>query len=389
MNGRCDNDPLDIADEICGICGGEFCHGCVIKTRISNAKLVCKTCALDHSGLRSGDKRSVASRNRIRRAKRELTASTLSSSSPSGFTYFDDPGSEFEFDPERAAIDLKAENSKTHDLPEQAGDSVSDKASNPGRRLLRLGRLTGRRKGDNQSGQTTKSQLEESATSTSHLASSDEDPQLSPSSAVENVDPSPTEASSHPSTTHPSATPKVEEVEEVEEQLPPPPVAESPTPSATDLLTKLKETGGATTGQPQTRPAEPVHVDLNDSPFATGFEPVSVPTNADPNVNPPPSTRPQPAEPISPGHGPTDLSASPFGDPFTSPTPIGATREHTASTLQGDSGPAGEMRGAPSLDPSRADTDVDGNWIPPILRGMAPVVERENNSLPRRRSGDA
>jgi hypothetical protein len=44
--------------------------------------------------------------------------------------------------------------------------------------------------------------------------------------------------------------------------------------------------------------------------------------------------------------------------------------------------------GAEPSETVKADTDSNGDWIPPLLRGMAPVTEREGLPLPQRRQED-
>ena len=158
MNGRCKNDPLDTAEEVCGICGDEFCSDCLIMARIGKKKLVCKNCAVDHSGLRAGQKSKVASKYQVRKQKRSLKSSTPQGGNEA-FTFFDDADSNFEYDLENAreapvtqvsSDDASKPRSSKKKRKKRRGKSVpiEAKAAKPTKdeSTSRRARLTGRRK---------------------------------------------------------------------------------------------------------------------------------------------------------------------------------------------------------------------------------------------------
>ena len=69
------------------------------------------------------------------------------------------------------------------------------------------------------------------------------------------------------------------------------------------------------------------------------------------------------------------------------PTDDGPTDDRKA-VEQFDAGqtlePAGVVRGRVDT-PGKADTDPNGDWIPPILRGIAPDAREQKTNLPQRR----
>ncbi len=508
MNGRCKNDPLDTADDVCGICGDEFCSACLITARIGKKKLVCKSCAVEHSGLRAGQKSKVASKHQVRKQKR-----SLKSSSPQGgnntFTFFDDPDSTFEYDLENAREAPETQVSS-------AGASESGKSKKKKKR---------RGKSEPVKAKTTKPSKDESKNRRAKMAGRRKNnlvetamagPAATAPEQAQNI-PAPTskDVATEPQT-------PVSQVEAVATNPPPPaaseatapattvrpkpvntPVtaalAEPSSPSAADLLSVLKADEAAAASIPTVEGAAS-NLNLETSPFSDPFaDPISIasgvaeatkgeplagelPLNALPelasngaesaqhkrrspgdgtvsgqgrqsrsNISDPfaagsaspfPSDSPTPTplpeivpqeieyEPVAFEPEPQTFDADTFDadtfepltpEPavFTSslplPEPLGIETPETANfetdSFETDSfethlsqtatpepvlvsavaeteSHAASMPGEESSETVKADTDSNGDWIPPLLRGMAPVAEREGLPLPQRRQED-
>lgn len=510
MNGRCNNDPLDAAEEICGICGGEFCSSCVITTRNRRSSRVCKQCAIEHSGLRTGARSAVASRRQVRSNTKVLSGADSPADARTGFLFFDDPESDF-------SVDLPS-NPSEDQIDEVLAESVEVR-DEPKRR--RFGRLSGRRKDDTMP-----------AGEGEGLASPDAPPSLEhtdgqhtaeiPEPTIADPGPSATEllqrlrATDIPAATHPAEQEPTREDAERKSpserpmssgdavgslgseplglqapaqlssealpdqdrqdadqsnpglQDPAPrfttPLPEPPTydgasehnmdhriarasarPSASVVPRNpivdpsfsspaqfapdqndsapsaggQAEEGGASTQGLLGNSARPLdeaqrlpipRPDLSQSPFAT-------PASARPTVNPL-ATRPAPAVPESlrapaaATHLPTapmatEASAKASNAAHTTADVTTPTSAHTtsdrpfpsAASLPSappalgarpveDNASMPLVQQLPAVNPDApvaVDTDVDGNWIPPLLRGMAPPEERADSPLPKRR----
>lgn len=153
MLGRCDNDPLDVAEEICGMCGGEFCLGCLVPTKARNAKHACKSCVVNRAGLRPTEKEPLATKRKIRKRRKALAASAADREK-NGFTYFNDPDSDFDHGPryqdETSEDDESTEEANTVESVEPDDGSDERKVLRSANRTNRrkIGRLGGRRKTD-------------------------------------------------------------------------------------------------------------------------------------------------------------------------------------------------------------------------------------------------
>ncbi len=94
VNGRCDNDPLDQAEDVCDGCGGDFCGACLLYPRGKKRPPVCKACAIARAGLRSSSKSvSTTGKKQVRKRRKELAAAT-ENAPQDGFVFFDEPGSD-------------------------------------------------------------------------------------------------------------------------------------------------------------------------------------------------------------------------------------------------------------------------------------------------------
>ncbi len=78
MNGRCENDALDGAVDVCDACGGEFCQDCLLFPNGNKKAPLCTACAISTSGVRKAAKRprlqSKSSASKRRKELRKLAA---------------------------------------------------------------------------------------------------------------------------------------------------------------------------------------------------------------------------------------------------------------------------------------------------------------------------
>ncbi len=108
MNGRCDNDPLDRAENVCDKCGGDFCDTCLLYPRGRKRPPVCKACAIAHAGLRSTSKsQTPLERKNVRKRRKELQEQ-VDEHDDSQFVYFDEEGSDIELR-DRSVLDPPVE----------------------------------------------------------------------------------------------------------------------------------------------------------------------------------------------------------------------------------------------------------------------------------------
>jgi hypothetical protein len=89
MNGRCETDPLDRAEDVCDSCYGEFCGRCLIYLP-GRRYPFCTDCALLASGVRGRSK--PPERGSRRTAKKRREALRAADADEHGFRYFDHGG---------------------------------------------------------------------------------------------------------------------------------------------------------------------------------------------------------------------------------------------------------------------------------------------------------
>lgn len=392
LNGRCEKDALDRAEDICELCGNQFCASCLLYPRGRRKPPTCKGCALANSGLRgTGAVDRAISRREYKNLKKELLAQLdgVEQTDPE-FTFFDlnDP-TEFhkptELDrrptepDEPAPLDILA----TADVPPPV-DPPPPTATN-----------------DNQLPPPPPSPPVEPEIVESHGAldgTSPVDTSINPLAVGGPVTP-------------PPPAPPVDQVSEA-------------SASAAELLARLKA------DQPIQSQFTPTQRTADADPFAIeslvagDSLPAAEPLTAEdfddmvatrPVGNPfDPSPSPEPAMPAAPAPPafvpPTPKRETaeapvprPKIDPWTPPTPPprGSNLDAIAAHEQAAPEPAPPAPGSvpdalrpPSNQPDpfegtreqqTADTDDTGQWIPPVLRGMAPVDERAADPLPKRR----
>ncbi len=419
MNGRCDNDPLDVADDICDICGGEFCTACVIWPRGQSKPPVCKTCALKNSGLRGTAKTERKASRRDAKKRREELIETRHERIDGKFKFFD------ETDRFQLPTDLFT-------------GSVQAPDEAPNRRRISLGR----KKPQGSEGEARSEQPEMDTSweqdvvgrapgqgpslSAGPVGELDADPfALVPAGEEELADheieysdftdPALEDAEIVASMADPSTATALLERIRSDRQLPPLPAYpttanesgfafpqsahdEEPTFAAGSSDFDERVFAPATYGSDNR--------DTTFDPFSSGalqgdpfaaksgafehdpFAPIAVaPSTAEPHSAVPHNPAlSNPAAP-EPNLGPDnpfaiDQTEAPAASAPLPPPPA----PPLAPLLPPPLAPTGDMLHPGATRTSSADVDANGNWIPPLLRGIAPKAERELETLPRRTS---
>lgn len=436
MNGRCDNDPLDVADDICDICGGEFCTACVIWPRGQSKPPVCKTCALKNSGLRGTTKTERKASRRDAKKRREELIETRHERTDGKFRFFDE-SDDFQLPTDLFTGSVQA--------PEEA----------PNRRRISLGR---KKHQDSEGGEARSDQTEMdtsweqdvqgrapgqgSGLPTSPVTDLDADP-FAPIAAGEDggasgsgehsefPDPALEDAEIVASMADPSTATALLERIRSDNQLPPLPAypaSANESGFAFPQSTHGEEPAFAAGAldfdhgafdqrvfAPET--FSPDNVNTQVDPFSSGAlqgDPFATHQGAfehDPFAIAEAPATPHP-HPVLP-HSPTLLPQSPtlsepvLVDPVVEPV-IGVDDPFGAADSPPPPPPSPPLVPPPppppvvtnpthrpvaahavnpgTAKPFSADVDGNGNWIPPLLRGMAPKAERELETLPRRTS---
>jgi hypothetical protein len=429
MQGRCDNDPLDSADNVCEICAGEFCEACLLYPRGQKAPPVCKACALNNSGVRGGVRTTRKTDRRKAKKRRKELHESRDERESSRFVFFDQ------------------DNEFTLNEPQPLAAVQPEPVP---RRKISIGR---RRKKDDDV--TENGDAEETVSIDEALGAASEDQTEAGNRAIPTI---PASSNAPPTAAvtsggEPTATELLAKLRENEHAAPvPPPPAPIESNSGVATLSHNASDMGADPFDPSIDPfamppatlppeaaamaatANPlpdpsVAVEPDVDPFgdsssqpappppqaeALTFEPVARPSlvnRLDPSVpvtapasamvlpqtvqSPvveTPATAPQAAvEPIAapPATEPPPVAASPmFAEPSDAELETSPVRQ-PEHAMAGQAQPGPEPQATPqAVQPphsEKADTDEDGNWVPPALRGMAPKREREAVALPRRR----
>jgi hypothetical protein len=322
MNGRCETDPLDRAEDVCDGCYGEFCRRCLIYLPGRRHPL-CTDCALHASGVRGRTKPQERGSRRTAK-KRRAALAAASAGYEETFRFFDDPGSAGTPTIEPASP------ATTGDINSELA-AVADLAPPP-----------------------------EGAPADAPAAGASAGPGL------------PVVGPDHGAA--PLLGPGAEPIT-------------GPTTPAVAKLAELRRSGfehPIPTGGAGAAPGEPPRRRATDEPPSDEPRPAKQPSDEsgsdEPSSDERPSDEPRAAESRS-------------GRRLTAPM-IGQVRQigdrRAASTgEQEDNGPqAGADAGGDPPDIGHYDTDADGMWIPPILRGMAPGASETKANLPRRRRED-
>lgn len=370
MNGRCQKDALDRADDICELCGHQFCAACLLFPRGHRNPPTCKTCALEHSGLRGGStKRQAISKREYKKRKKAL------------FEQLEEVGEQ------QPAIEYFELNDP----------SKFDRSSELDRRT---------------------SEVEEAPTI--DILAASETPQIPSTPTPAPPNPAPTPAP-RPTPPAPEPEPVVPATDDAmtgwapvdtsvnplalggaPKPAPTPQPAEeeeAPNSSAADLLARLKA------DQPIQSQFTAAPVGFDTDPFAASTSDlVAPPQHQLPTQQEPPAAFDTPA-PMAPAdtrsaapREPQQAKSEDWSPPSPpprgsnlgamSPEPVAgqSPTQHT-SLLESPFETPTPVAPDPEIDqPARrkADTDESGQWIPPSLRGMATPDERD--PLPKRRS---
>lgn len=132
MNGRCDNDPLDRAENVCDNCGGDFCDSCLLYPRGKKRAPVCKACAIAKAGLRSSSKSQTSlERKNVRKRRKELQEQ-VEEHDDGAFVYFDEDGSDIVLRDRSVLlppVDEEQQSGRRFGKKTKPAEAASDKAS--------------------------------------------------------------------------------------------------------------------------------------------------------------------------------------------------------------------------------------------------------------------
>lgn len=409
MNGRCETDPLDRAVDVCDSCYGEFCKVCLVLPK-GRRHPICTHCTLALSGVRGhatvqprGDRRTVKQR------RAELQAAAAEPADEKVFKFFD-------ADAEPAAAGT---------------DGAGQKAGRRGNRRDRKAKAPVAEPGRGPKPGTAPLPMPaevEAAAAALKAAAAGEPAQ--PNQPTEPADP----------TELVTVTRAVARLEELRRN------GTSPTGSPVPPVPELPDNGsapadgvGANTapdldGEPPAAPDEAAPDEAAPDEAAAEATPArkaGPPPKPQPPAAPRPDRRrpegadregrpptapmvgevrtiggrrssdqapaPQPAKPRSAAPAKPAAKAATVTEERGTPTPasgdaavddeemvdVGAALSGVErfDARQPSPGPTG------SGDGRKADTDSRGNWIPPILRGMAPDAREAKTNLPQRKRG--
>ncbi len=427
MNGYCEYHTFDRAVDVCNVCYGDLCRSCVVMLA-GRRHATCKECVIDLSGVRTlarpverGDKATVNARREQYATVDEdeyfqfFTSSATSERSTEAEPVPERRRGRFRFGRNRSATgddDVEVAGRVSGDgrdaqNPDPAGHSEFHQGPRPAKAVTRLDRL--RRSlhhgetetGEGTAAEPTTTNADEKATDRPELCEHPPDPAL----AMATV----------------SATPEpLTEPEDVQAGVQPQPRSRASQPATTGL-SPVDQTPKNTVPDPTARPdarEEPEQfepADLSVDPFeiagSRSFEPPVLryrpePSPPTPNAQtqappPPPQTRaPQPPKPTPPTPNtqapqppkptpPTPNTQAPPPPPKpTPPTPNPQTRapqppKPTPPTPNPQTrapqppkptpptpNPQTRAPQPPKPTPPTPDTDAEGRWIPPALRGI-------------------
>ncbi len=340
MNGRCETDSLDRAVDVCDSCYGEFCRSCLVVPRGRRHPL-CTDCALVLSGVRGhSSPQQRGERGTVKQRRAELKAAA-ETTDDQVFQFFDT-------------------------------ESASSTPAPP-----RLGKVRRSRKPTRPASSPTAP----AETSRSNAAPAE-------MAAAVSADPAPGATEEQPPVEAPlvATTPAVARLEQLRRQAQPAPHAEPVLPPEPALTGPAIEADVHDQAPDGPASAEPSPHRADDDPRD---EPKRRRTSSHAGGRPSdrPATAPMIGEvrtiggrrttdvvqptPASQGHSSTD-------DPEGLTDGLNGVEQFDA--LQ--PAPQPLAVGAAS---GRADTDDKGDWIPPILRGIAPDAREAKTNLPQRR----
>ncbi len=409
MNGRCETDPLDRAIDVCDSCYGEFCKVCLVLPK-GRRHPICTHCTLVLSGVRGhatvqprGEKRTVKQR------RAELAAAAAQPSDDKVFRFFD---ADTEPDDAEAAAAGRRGGRRTPRRdrrvkgdPTGPGHGPTSNATPlpmPAEVAAAAAELRATANGGAGAPAAAESgspSAGDGATRTTDRASDGVDladptelVTVTPAVArLEELRRQGTSPTASPVPDVPSASP-VPEVPAAEMPAAEMPAAEPTAPTATDDAEPLTghdepaDTGPARKSGPPPKP--------RNAAAPAPRPDRRRPDGADGDGRPP--TAPMVGEVRTIG-GRRSSDQSPPPQPAR-PRPAAAATtaiddDELVSVSEALSGVEQFDTAQPSPAPAapdksrKADTDSRGNWIPPILRGMAPDAREARTNLPKRKRG--
>jgi hypothetical protein len=323
MNGRCETDPLDRAEDVCESCYGEYCRACLIYLP-GRRHPYCTECALAISRVR-GRARPQERGSRRTAKQRRAALAAAGTGDEHRFRFFDDPGRQASGPAEHVPL-----------LAPSTADRVEDR------------RPAG---------------------------------PIEPAVAAAGAEPLEPSAGG-------SSGPEPSEAPPGGDLVP----VTGPTTPAMAKLSELRRQGGR---QPGEMPGDGVHppggapgdgVHPPGGAPGDGVHPLGEAPGQGGAASQPPRRRatdgPGPA--TSEHRAAEPAGAGPAGDQcLTAPTIGGMHQIGRRSDDVVDDDDDDDGRAEPAK--QRHDTDASGNWIPPILRGLAPDARQAKVNLPRRR----
>ncbi len=329
MNGRCHNDLMDFAADICESCGEQFCERCFVFPRGPKGPPFCTHCAMGLSGVRNRRPIKPLGRGEIKRRRKALKNGLSEQESVAPIKM---PGTDLINGPDlEPSIDEEEE---------QEGSSGI------------LGRFRRRRTDPPDTADVDPGQLFEDDDPVYQTTVAGGRRAEDPSLPHENTMPtSDMPTSDMPTSDMPTSDPQDDEHPEKSALLP-----EHST--ATALLNQLREGG---------------NTDLDDDVWLPS-SPIDAPTWSLPDVSQ--------QSPLG-ASGPWGAVATPQAPPADAPT-----SEIQVAPEPTDAAPVflteAQLKAAQRAE-GPADKDGSGNWVPPSLRGMDPKAATNGGELTKRR----
>jgi len=391
MNGRCETDPLDRAVDVCDSCYGEFCKACLVLPK-GRRHPICTHCTLVLSGVRGhatvqtrGDKRTVKQR------RSDLQAAAAQPTDEKVFRFFDadaEPaapggGQGGQKGGRRAARRDRRGRSGGTGEPGRGPKPGTAPLPMPPEVAAAAAALKAKAGGDGAAaetgpGQGSATDPTELVTVTRAVARLEELRRQGTPPASSPVPPVPgTSAADEPAPTEVEPVGPVDDADNRAEEEPPdaPPARKAgppPKPAAAAAPAprpdRRRADGADREGRPPTAPMVGEVRTIGgrrSSDQAPPPKPARPRTAAAASAAPP---EPPPAEALD------DDELVNVGEALS-----GVERFDARQPAQAATGSGGR--------PGKADTDSRGNWIPPILRGMAPDAREAKTNLPQRKRG--
>ncbi len=387
MNGRCETDPLDQAVDVCDSCFGEFCHACLVRPK-GRRHPVCTDCALIASGVRTGAQPERRGSKRSVKKRREALKENATSETKV-FEYFDTEPSADTAATSESDGQTKPESTDPAEKLDPATESGIETASEPMEPM-----------GDAASSTETSITSAEGAEEAAGLPGDLPGPPAgtAPAGAEEPTTPAVARLNEiRQSTEQDQRGSQATTETETGSGAGPGPGAvpetangkaglvETPVAKSTEIC-ETDPVRGSEGQKPARKPRPPVATPRRRQADQAEGDQTRAPQQAtapmigevrvtgdrrraeDVEPEPPPSADPVAAE-VGDAAGSEGRNAV---DRFDTDQPPGGS----AAATDGDGG--GTIA-------RKADTDATGNWIPPILRGMAPDAREAKASLPQRR----